>query len=78
MKNTLIFIAFVLVVLGLLYAVSGRRVEPRPIPIDSRHEAVKDPKICMDCHGPGKDAAMKRSHPPKYECFKCHKEGGKK
>lgn len=80
MKNTLIFLVFVLVVLGFLYAISGKRVPPAFIPEDSIHEAVSDTSVCMGCHGPGKEAALKAKHPPKYECFKCHKrarEGGK-
>ncbi len=73
MKNTLIFAVFVLAVLGLLYAVSGKRVPPPVIPDDSIHTAVTDPSACMNCHGPGKSAAMRKVHPPKYECPKCHK-----
>lgn len=73
MKNTLIFLFFVLIVLGLLYAISGKRVPPPLIPKDSVHEPVNDTSVCMGCHGPGKEAALKAKHPPKYECFKCHK-----
>lgn len=80
MKNTLIFIVFVLVVLGLLYAISGRRVPPPSIPYDEVHKALHDAAACMGCHGPGKEAPLKAKHPPKYECFKCHtakKEGAR-
>ncbi len=73
MKNTLIFVAFVLIVIGLLFVVSGKRVPPPLIPDDSLHEALNDVSACMNCHGPGKSAAMRKAHPPKYECFKCHK-----
>ncbi|HWR59725.1 MAG TPA: hypothetical protein VN328_12635 [Thermodesulfovibrionales bacterium] len=73
MKNTLIFIAFVLVVLGLLYAISGERVPPPLIPDDNLHEALNDVSSCLNCHGPDKEAAMKKTHLPKPECFKCHK-----
>jgi hypothetical protein len=27
----------------------------------------------MECHGPGKPAARKETHPPKDDCIKCHK-----
>ncbi len=74
MKNTLIFVVFVLVVLGLLFTVSGKRVPPPLIPDDGLH-ALNDVSACMNCHGPGKSAAMRKAHPPKYECFKCHKTG---
>lgn len=79
MKNTLIFVIFVVGVLGLLFAVSGKRVPPPLIPEDGIHEAAGDASACMNCHGPGKSAAMKKVHPPKYECPKCHrtKKGGR-
>ncbi len=73
MKNTLIFIVFVLVVLGLLYAISGKRVPPPLIPADAVHSGPADPPACLECHGPGKEAPRKAKHPPKQECFKCHK-----
>jgi hypothetical protein len=74
MRNTLIFVVFVLIVLALLYAISGKRVPPPLIPADGLHaEAGGNTSVCMGCHGPGKDAALKAKHPPKYECFKCHK-----
>jgi len=73
MKNTLIFIVFVLAVLGLLYAISGKRVPPPLIPADSCRIVPGDTAVCMDCHGPGKKAPRKAKHPPKHECFKCHK-----
>jgi hypothetical protein len=76
MKNTLIFFVFVVVVVGFLYAISGKRVRPALIPGDSIHMTVVDTSVCMDCHGPGKEAALKAKHPPKYECFKCHKRAG--
>lgn len=78
MKNTLIFIVFVLVVLGLLYAISGKRVPPPLIPADSRHMVTGDTAVCTGCHGPGKEAPLKAKHPPKHECFKCHKTATKK
>jgi hypothetical protein len=78
MKNTLVFLAFVLVVLGLLYAISGKRVPPPLIPGDSIHAGEgSDTSVCTGCHGPGKEAPLKPKHPPKYECFKCHKTAKK-
>jgi uncharacterized paraquat-inducible protein A len=73
MKSTLIFIVFVLIVIGFLCTVSGKRVPPPLIPADAAHQAVTEEKACMDCHAFGKAAPMKKSHPPKRECFKCHK-----
>jgi cytochrome c553 len=72
-KQTLVFIVLVLLILGFLYAVSGKRVPPPLIPADSRHVEKSDAAVCMGCHGPGKEAPLKAKHPPKYECFKCHR-----
>jgi len=77
MKNTLMFLAFVLIVLGLLLVVSGKRVPPPLIPADSTHIGAGDNvTACTGCHGPGKEAQLKAKHPPKYDCFKCHKTVG--
>ena len=79
MRHTLIFLVFVLVVLGLLYAVSGKRVPPPLIPDDGNHMVKADTAVCMGCHGAGKESPLKAKHPPKYECFTCHKaaQGGR-
>ncbi|HAM52651.1 MAG TPA: hypothetical protein DCP92_18860 [Nitrospiraceae bacterium] len=71
MKNTLIFVVFVLLVLGLLFLISGTR-SPK-IPDDALHRTISDKTACLECHGPGKEAALKKNHPPKDQCFICHK-----
>lgn len=71
MKSTISFIIFVLVVLGLLYSISGKKYSH--VPDDAAHKGITDYALCMGCHGPGKQAPLKDTHPPKYECFKCHK-----
>ena len=71
MKNTLIFILFVLLVIGFLSLFSGARA-PR-IPEDSLHRTITDNAACMECHGTGRQAALKEKHPPKTECLICHK-----
>ena len=73
MKSTIGFIIFVLLIVGLLFSVSGKRY-PR-IPADAIHKdlAVNDTTACMECHGAGKKDAVKDTHPPKFDCFKCHK-----
>jgi hypothetical protein len=76
MKSTLIFLVFVVAVLALLSVISGKRVPPSFIPQDSSHIILGDPKVCLDCHGPDKEAPLKKSHPPKRECLKCHKVKG--
>ncbi|OGW30224.1 MAG: hypothetical protein A2X59_10585 [Nitrospirae bacterium GWC2_42_7] len=71
MKNTLVFVVFVLVVVGLLFSISGKR-SPQ-IPNDTDHRAITDTTVCLGCHGPSQKYQRKTTHPPKHECFKCHK-----
>lgn len=71
MKNTLIFIAFVLLVLGFLYSISGSKA-PR-IPENALHKIIDNPEICMECHSPGGQAPRKKDHLPKDQCLECHK-----
>lgn len=73
MKSTVGFIVFALLVLGLLYAVSGKRYLQIPDDVLHRQVEVADSAACLACHGPGKEAALKAEHPPKYECHTCHK-----
>jgi hypothetical protein len=73
MKNILGFIIFILVVVGFLVFFSG---EDFPlIPQDSLHSGINDVTGCTECHAEEKKHPLKESHPPKYECFKCHKRG---
>jgi len=72
MKNTLIFVAFVLVVVGFLFSISGKKYPQ--MPADANHIGVTDTALCMECHGPGKQFPQKATHPPKSECLKCHKQ----
>ena len=65
------FIIFVLVVLALFFSISGRKYPQ--IPADDKHKGIIDTLACIECHGPGKQYQRKPSHPPKTECFKCHK-----
>lgn len=72
MKNTLIFIAFVLAVVGFLFSISGKKYPQ--MPADANHIGMTDTQLCMECHGPGKQLPQKATHPPKFECLKCHKQ----
>ena len=72
MKSTVIFIVFVLAVLGFLYAISGKKYSQ--MPADANHLGVTETELCIECHGPGKRYAQKAGHPPKFECLKCHKQ----
>jgi len=63
-------VVFVLIVVGVLVFFPGKKYPV--IPGDEAHRAAGDEKACMECHGRGKEYALKDSHPPKFECFKCH------
>jgi hypothetical protein len=75
-KSAIGFIVFVLIVIGLLFTFSMK--EFPLIPDDAFHRGIQDAAVCMECHGPGKRYEMKKTHPPKFECFKCHKKKGGK
>ena len=71
LRNNIIFVAAVLGVLGLLYAISGER--SNRIPDDSTHIVDMKPADCLQCHGPGMVRPRTEKHPPKDDCMKCHK-----
>ena len=73
-KGTIGFVVFVLIVLAVFYALSGKKIVQ--VPRDAFHNGVtKETPVsaCMECHGPGKEHARKPAHPPKDDCLKCHK-----
>ncbi|MGO9614492.1 MAG: cytochrome c3 family protein [Dissulfurispiraceae bacterium] len=71
MKNTLFFIIFVLAIISILYFISGKKYPQ--IPSDAIHSGIKVESMCNECHGPQGKFPKKPQHPPKDECFKCHK-----
>jgi hypothetical protein len=74
MKGIAGFAIFVLVVVGVLFIMSGD--DYPPVPSDDVHRAISDNTVCMECHGPDKEHPLKEDHPPKFECLKCHKRTG--
>jgi hypothetical protein len=64
-------IGFILIVLLLLVAISGKRV--KPVPGDKRHALASDNVSCLACHAPGKISPLIPTHPPKEQCLTCHK-----
>ncbi|MEJ2684109.1 MAG: hypothetical protein P8Z71_06915 [Candidatus Sulfobium sp.] len=74
MKSAIVFIVFILIVIGLLFTLSRKKFPL--IPDDSFHRGIRDAAVCMECHGPGKRYEMKKTHPPKFACFKCHERKG--
>jgi len=78
MKSTIGFIIFVLIVILVLFSISGKRYPKVPGNEIHRDLEVSNSTACMECHGSGKKAALKETHPPKFECFKCHKAARKR
>ena len=72
MKNTIGFTVFVLVVLLFLFFLSSGKKVPN-IPSDALHSVITTDASCAACHGPGKQAPLKPTHPPKEQCLVCHK-----
>jgi hypothetical protein len=73
MKSKLSFVVFVVAVVGLLLLYTFTSEEFPRLPSDTIHRAAMGPEACMQCHGQGKKNAMKKTHPPKFDCPKCHK-----
>ncbi len=74
-KN-LLFVLGVLAVFGFFWAISGEKMHQ--IPIDDDHIKVIDIAVCKECHIPEGETLVTAEHPPKFECFKCHKRSRKK
>jgi hypothetical protein len=67
-----LIIAAVLVVLGLLF-LSSRGRNPPLIPSDVQHKGLTKEEECTTCHAPRGTSPLKEGHPPKEQCFICHK-----
>lgn len=72
MRNNLIFVVFILAVVGFLYSISGKKYPQ--IPATESHQGITEVADCMKCHGPEGLMPRKPAHPPKDDCFKCHKK----
>ncbi len=72
MKKNLSFIVFAAAVLLVLAVLSSGK-KPPLIPSDAAHSVVTTESGCIGCHGQGRTAPLKPSHPPKEQCLVCHK-----
>lgn len=72
MKKNTLFIAAAAAILLLLFVLSQGKKAPL-IPVDDFHKVITTNEACAECHGPGKRAPLKESHPPKEQCLICHK-----
>lgn len=75
MNKSIIFAAAVLLVVILLYMLSSE--EFVQIPADEKHINVTEKIKCLECHAPERESPLKKEHPPKDQCFECHKRSSK-
>ena len=73
LKKNLIFLAGVLLVIGILTMLSGAR-KTRYVPKDEHHPRPLVVEKCRDCHAPDKMSPQSAKHPPKEQCMLCHRD----
>lgn len=71
MIKKIFYLILILLVPLTLYLLSLQTV--LPIPSDDSHTGIKEEQRCFECHGDDREFPRKKTHPPKDECFKCHK-----
>lgn len=76
MRNNLLFAVFIGLVILVLVMISGEK-SPR-IPLDEVHSSAQTEQDCLGCHGEGMSHERSKEHPPKDQCFLCHKRSRKK
>lgn len=75
MKNNLLFILFLIIVVVFLFVLSGKK-SPQ-IPLNEVHASALTEEQCLGCHGEGMSHPRSKDHPPKDQCFLCHKRSRK-
>jgi cbb3-type cytochrome oxidase cytochrome c subunit len=75
MKSTWSLIVAAGAIVAVLFFVSSRGKKAPYIPVDQIHHTVTIQEGCTACHAPGKQSPLKDTHPPKEQCFTCHKTG---
>lgn len=73
MKSTWSFIIAVAVIIVVLFLVSSTGKKAPFISPDNIHRVITTQESCVACHAPRKQAPLKANHPPKEQCFICHK-----
>jgi hypothetical protein len=72
-KRDIYFAAIILVLVAVLYVLSISGKKPPAIPPDTVHVAAATKEDCLGCHAEGKSSPLRKEHPPKDQCFECHK-----
>jgi len=73
MKNTLVLILAAGAIVAILFFISSTGKKAPDVPLDKIHLPLTAQEDCRTCHAPGKQAPLKDTHPPKEQCFICHK-----
>jgi hypothetical protein len=73
MKNTLVLILGLGAIVAVLFFLSSTGKKAPDIPLDKIHRSLTVQEDCITCHAPGKQSPLKDTHPPKEQCFICHK-----
>lgn len=84
-KRDLLFIALVVLVFGIFFAISGEEKTTR-VPQDEIHMKFREmadtegkkatEKFCKDCHNE-ENLPLSEGHPPPFRCLFCHKFEGR-
>ena len=77
MKSTWSLILSAGAIIAVLFFISSTGKKAPNIPLDKIHHTITIQESCVTCHAPGKQAPLKDTHPPKEQCFICHKVGNK-
>ena len=74
----ILFVVAILAVVAVLYVLSETGAKPPAMPPDTPHASAKTTDECKTCHSEGGLSPLKKEHPPKDQCFECHrlKDGG--
>jgi hypothetical protein len=80
-KRDWLFVALIVVIIGIFIAISGEEKTSK-VPYDDIHGKFYDivkvegkkatEKFCKECHNPD-NIALPAGHPPPFRCLFCHK-----
>lgn len=73
MKSTWSLLLAAAAIVAVLFVVSSRGKKAPYIPKDAPHHTLTSQEECVPCHAPGKQSPLNPTHPPKEQCFECHK-----
>lgn len=73
MKSTWSMIIAAAAIIFVLVIISSSGKKAPGIPRDALHEGRRTIEDCALCHAQGEQAPLKKDHPPKEQCFLCHK-----